>query len=187
MDLSNRLFFRHPLFRNSTTSNSGNILISLLSCIFLEIELDTIQANRPNHGARVIYPTVIHRFTTFLGMTALSSRSEVSFLSRGMTQKRRLYLNGERVYESTQKARAKRSFKACHSKSSREIHGKNRSTISNTFAWAQSQTQFSKSKRATCLDLSCAIPQTRNRFFFPNRHRERSLPAGHHTKPAVEL
>jgi hypothetical protein len=30
---------------------------------------------------------VIHRFNTFLGMTALSSRSEVSFLSRGMSKK----------------------------------------------------------------------------------------------------
>ncbi|HBH81801.1 MAG TPA: hypothetical protein DDY39_18400 [Nitrospira sp.] len=30
---------------------------------------------------------VIHRFTTFLGMTALSSRSAVSFLSRGMSKK----------------------------------------------------------------------------------------------------
>jgi hypothetical protein len=67
-------------------------------------------------------PMAIHRFNTFLGMTALSNRSAVSFLSRGVTQKRRLYLNGERVYGSTQKARAKRSSKARNSESSRQAH-----------------------------------------------------------------
>ena len=67
-------------------------------------------------------PMAIHRFNTFLGMTALSNRSAVSFLSRGVTQKRRLYLNGERVYGSTQKARAKRSSKARDSESSRQAH-----------------------------------------------------------------
>ena len=87
MDLSNRLFFRHPLYLFATTSNSGNRLSSLLSCIFLEIDLDTIQTRLPHPEYRVTNPTVIHRFTTFLGMTALSSRSEVSFLSRGVSKK----------------------------------------------------------------------------------------------------
>jgi hypothetical protein len=59
----------------------------LRSYIFLEIKLDTIHERLPHHDARVTNPTVIHRFNTFLGMTALSSRSEVSFLSRGVSKK----------------------------------------------------------------------------------------------------
>ena len=87
MNLSNRLFFRHPLHPAITTSNSVKSLISLRYCIFLEIKLDTIRTRLPHHDTRVTNPTVIHRFNTFLGMTALSSRSEVSFLSRGMSKK----------------------------------------------------------------------------------------------------
>ena len=81
-------FFKHPLHHNNTTISSGKRLDSLLSCIFLEIGLDTIQTSHTNFPIPTINPMVIHRFNTFLGMRALCDRSDVSYLSRGWRTKR---------------------------------------------------------------------------------------------------
>jgi hypothetical protein len=84
---ANRLFFRHPPQLNSTTTNSGQRLCSLPSCIFLGNCLDRTQSALAGTGALTTNPMVIHRFNTFLGMTALGNRSEVSYLSRGRGEK----------------------------------------------------------------------------------------------------
>jgi hypothetical protein len=61
----------------------------LLSCIFLGIRLDRVPSIHAGAGALPTNPTAIHRFNSFLGMTALSNRSEVSYLSRAAKAKRR--------------------------------------------------------------------------------------------------
>ena len=50
-----------------------------------------IQTTHADVGALAANPMVIHRIDRFLGMMALSNRSEVSFLSRGVRNKRRLH------------------------------------------------------------------------------------------------
>ena len=83
MDLANRLFVRHLRTLDHTTRNSGSSRCSWLSCIFLGTCLDVPHGPCDGWSYRLPNPMAIHRFNTFLGMTTLSNRSEVSYLSRG--------------------------------------------------------------------------------------------------------
>jgi hypothetical protein len=119
---SNRLFFRHPPHLNRTTTNSGQRLCSLLSCIFLGNFLDMIESALTLADATPTNPMAIHRFNTFLGMTALSNRSEVSYLSRGRRRKDGSIEWAKRSRDQPHKTRAKRRAESRDSESSPEIH-----------------------------------------------------------------
>jgi hypothetical protein len=60
-------------------------------------------------------PLVIHRFNTFLGMTALGISSEVSYLSRGRGEKDGSIEWGKRSSDPPHMTRAKRLAKALNS------------------------------------------------------------------------
>jgi hypothetical protein len=66
-------------------------------------------------------PLVIHKFNTFLGMTALGISSEVSYLSRGRRGKDGSIEWGKRSRDQPHKTRAKRKAESRDSESSPEI------------------------------------------------------------------